>query len=72
MISAVLLRKSFNTIASSVNVKMFSTAALIYFIGRILTIVGVGLLLIFLAVILHLVVSSSIPESPPQATPTSK
>ena len=69
IISAVFLRKSFNTIASNLNVRMFRTAALVYFIGAILTIVGVGLLLIFLAAILQVVAFFSIPENPPQATP---
>ena len=70
IISAVFLRKSFNSIASSINVKMFGTAALLYLIGAILVVVLVGFLLIFVATILQIVAFFSIPENPPQATPT--
>jgi uncharacterized membrane protein len=70
IISGVFLKKSFDAIASSLNVKMFSTAALVYLIGAILVIVGVGLVLIFVAAILQVIAFFSIPENPPQATPT--
>ncbi|MCS4537303.1 MAG: DUF996 domain-containing protein [Thaumarchaeota archaeon] len=70
IISAVFLRKSFNSIASSINVKMFGTAAMLYLIGAILVIVLVGFLLIFVATILQVVAFFSIPENPPQVTPT--
>ncbi len=42
IISAVFQRRSYNTIASSLNVGLFSTAALIYLIGAALSIILVG------------------------------
>ena len=70
MISGVFLRKSFNAIASGLSVKMFRTAALLYFLGAILTVVIVGFLLIFVASILQVVAFFSIPENSPQPAGT--
>jgi uncharacterized membrane protein len=72
IISAVFLKKSFDFIASGLNVKMFGTAALLYLIGAVLTIVLVGFLLICIASILEVVAFFSIPENPPQAAPTAQ
>lgn len=66
IISAVFLRKSFNTIASSLNVGMFGTAALINLIGAVLLVVLVGFVLLFVAEILMVVAFFSIPEQVPQ------
>lgn len=60
--SAFFLRRSFNTIADKFNVKMFSTAALVYLIGAALTIVGVGLLIVFIAEILQAMAFYSLPD----------
>jgi len=62
IISAVFLRRSFNTIASSLNVGMFSTAALLYLIGAVLVVIMVGFVVIFVAEILQAVAFFSIPE----------
>lgn len=70
LVSAVFLRRSYDEIGSKVNVGMFETAALIYLIGAVLTIVILGFLLIFVAQILLIVAWFSIPEAPapPQKT----
>lgn len=62
VISAIFLRRSFNAIASSLGVGMFSTAALLYLIGAALTIVFVGFIVLLIAEILMVVAFFSIPE----------
>ena len=83
IIAAYFLRKSYDTVSTRLNVGMFRTGALIYFIGAILTIILIGFLLIFLAEILFIVAFFSIPENllygtagfsappPPMGTPAS-
>ncbi|MEE9163255.1 MAG: DUF996 domain-containing protein [Thermoplasmata archaeon] len=66
IIAAVFLRKSFNSISAHLGVGLFRTTALLYFIGAILLIVGVGFILIFVAEILMVVAFFSIPEQAPQ------
>lgn len=64
IVSSYFMRKSYNEIGSRLNVGMFKTAALLYFIGAILVIVVIGFLLILVAQILFIVAFFSIPESP--------
>ena len=81
VIAAYFLRKSYNSTSTKLNVSMFHTAALIYFIGAILTIIIVGFLLILIAQILLIVAFFSIPDvatmpgsgmpPPPMGSPTS-
>ena len=61
IISAYFIRKSFNTISTVLNVKMFGTAALLYFIGALLLIVLVGGIVLFIAEILQIVAFFQIP-----------
>jgi uncharacterized membrane protein len=65
IIAAFFLRKSFNEISTKLNVGMFRTGALLYFIGAILTIIFVGFILIFVAEILFAVAFFGIPDSLP-------
>jgi len=65
IISAVFLRRSFKSIATSLNIGLFGTAALLYLIGAILVIVFVGFILIFVAAILQTIAFFSIPETLP-------
>jgi uncharacterized membrane protein len=62
LVSAVFLRRAFTKIATRLNVKMFATAALLYLIGAALTIVAVGLIVIFIADILMVVAFFSMPD----------
>lgn len=66
IVSAVFLRKSFNSIASSLKVDLFSTAALINLIGSVLTIVLVGFIVLFIAEIIQVIAFVSIPEQTQQ------
>ncbi|RLG06526.1 MAG: hypothetical protein DRN59_02865 [Thaumarchaeota archaeon] len=62
IIAAIFIRRSFNSIASALNVKMFSTAALLYLIGAILTIAfGIGGIISFIAIILQIIAFFQIP-----------
>jgi uncharacterized membrane protein len=67
--SAIFLRKGYERISDKMNVKMFATAALIYLIGAALTIVLVGLLLVFVAGILQTLAFFSLPDEVPGQTP---
>jgi len=56
IISAIFIRRSFNSIASAINVKMFSTVALLYLIGAILMIAfGIGAIISFIGIILQII-----------------
>lgn len=69
LVSAVFLRRSYDRIASRLNVSMFNTTGLLYLIGAALTIVLVGLLIVLIAEILQIVAFFSIPEQMPPAMP---
>ncbi len=64
VISAILYRKSFNTLATRSGVGMFSTAGLLILIGAILPVIG--LILIWVATILLAVGFFSIKRTPTQ------
>jgi uncharacterized membrane protein len=66
LVSAVYLRRSFDSIAAKLNVNLFGTAALLYLLGAVLTIILIGFLLIFIAEILQLLAFFSIAEQPIQ------
>ncbi len=66
LLSAIFLRRSFDSIAGHLAVPMFGTAALLYLIGTILIIVVVGLFILFIAAILMIVAFFSIREEAPQ------
>ncbi|MCX9010647.1 MAG: DUF996 domain-containing protein [Candidatus Methanoperedens sp.] len=66
IISAVFLKKSYDTIASKLNISMFRTSALLYLVGAVLVIVLVGFIIIFIAEILQAVAFFSMPEQMPQ------
>ncbi|MGC9014068.1 MAG: DUF996 domain-containing protein [Thermoproteota archaeon] len=68
IISAIFLKKSFDPIGSKLNVPLFSTTALLYLIGAVLTIIIVGLLVMFVASILKVVAYFSIPETVTQTS----
>ena len=62
LVSAIFLRRSFNTIAERLGIGLFSTAALLYLIGAALTIVLVGFIVIFIAEIVQAIAFFSIEE----------
>lgn len=65
IVSAVFLRRSFETIGTKLNVSTFRTAGLLYLIGAATTIVVVGFLLILVAQIMLALAFFSIPENAP-------
>jgi len=75
IIAAFLMRRSLNALSAKTNVNLFSTAALLLLIGAFLTIVIVGLLLIWIAMLLVAIAFFKIktqPEyavAPPSPTP---
>jgi uncharacterized membrane protein len=64
IISAVFIRRAFNTMATRLNVNSFKTAATLYFIGALLTIVLVGFVILFVAYIFQIIAFFSIHEVP--------
>ena len=65
MISALFLRRSFVSIASKLNVRLFDTAALIYLIGAATAVIAIGFLLILIAEIMFAIAFFSISETSP-------
>jgi len=69
IISSIFIRRAYNTIATRLNVNWFKTAGTLYFVGALLTIVLVGLIVLFIAYIIQIIAFFSIQEgSQPMAT----
>ena len=60
--SALYLRKSYTAIYEKTNVDAFRTTGKLYFIGALLTIVFVGLIIIFIARIFEIIAYFGLPE----------
>lgn len=69
LVSAYFVRKSYSKMSTKLGVGMFSTAGLLYLIGAALTIIFVGFIIIFVALILNIVAFFSIPDHPQMAQP---
>ena len=69
LVSSIFLRRSYGELGRKLNVSLFGTAALLYLIGAILTIVLIGFLLIFVADILFIIAFFSINTQMPASTP---
>jgi uncharacterized membrane protein len=69
IVTAIFLRRSLNSLASKSGVGMFGTAGLLILIGAVLTIVLVGFILLWVAMILLAVAFFSIRPQPAQPTP---
>lgn len=63
ILSAIFLRKSYNSISAKTRVEIFSTTATAYLVGAVLVIVLIGLIVLFVAMILQTVAFFSLPES---------
>jgi uncharacterized membrane protein len=72
IISSIFIRRSYNTMATRLNIGTFKTAGTLYFIGAILTIILVGFIILFVATIVQIIAFFAIPDSVPgmQAQPT--
>lgn len=62
IVSAIFLKKAYDTMSVKLGVGTFRTAATLYLVGAVLTIVLVGFLVLFVAEILQAVAYFSIPE----------
>ena len=65
VISAVFLRKAYDTMGQRLGVGSFKLAATLYLVGAVLTIVLVGFILLLIAEIVQAVAFFSIPDRPP-------
>jgi len=65
VVSAVYLRKAYDSMGRRLGVGSFKTAATLYLVGAVLTIILVGFLLLFIAEIVQAVAFFSIPDQPP-------
>ncbi|MDI9610666.1 MAG: DUF996 domain-containing protein [Archaeoglobaceae archaeon] len=63
ILSAVFLRRSYNSISVKTKVEMFETTATFYLIGSVLIIVLIGLIILFIAMVLQIVAFFSLPEA---------
>lgn len=70
IIAAFFARRSFNTLSAKTGVGLFSTGALLLFIGAILTIVIVGLLLMWVSALLIAIAFFQIKAQPQQPITT--
>jgi uncharacterized membrane protein len=70
IVAAIFYRKSLNILAAKSGVKIFETAGLLLLIGAVLTIILVGFIIIWIAVILIAVGFFSIRTEAPQPPPT--
>lgn len=69
IVSAVFTRRSYRAMSTKLGVSMFGTAGLVYLIGAATTIILVGFVIIFVAIILNVVAFFSIPDQLPQWAP---
>lgn len=62
VVSAVFVRRSYRTTSSKLNISMFDTAGLLFLVGVATAIIGIGIVLIFVAEILLSISFFSLPE----------
>ncbi len=70
LVSAIFVRRSYGSMATKLGVGMFGTSSLLYLIGAALTMILIGYILIFVALILNIVAFFSIPDQPVMAPPS--
>lgn len=69
VVAAIFYRKSLTTLAEKTGVGLFGTAGLLLLIGAVLTIIAIGFLLIWIALILVTAAFFQIREEPTQPPP---
>lgn len=65
LVASIFLKRSYDSIATRLNVGMFHTTGLLYLIGAATAIILIGFLIIFIAEILQIVSFFSLPEQMP-------
>jgi uncharacterized membrane protein len=63
LVSSIFVRRAFGKMADKLSIGTFRTAGTLYFVGAILTIVLVGVIILFVAYIFQIIAFFSIPES---------
>jgi uncharacterized membrane protein len=63
IISALYVRRAYNTVASKLNINYFRTTATLWFWGAVLTIILVGFIILFIAFIFQIIAFFSIQET---------
>ena len=72
ILSAVFIRRAYDTMATRLNTGTFKTAGLLYFIGAILVIaLGLGFIILFVAAIIQIIAFFGIPDAVPGMQPQS-
>jgi uncharacterized membrane protein len=62
-VSGIFVRRSYTSIGSKLNIKLFETAGLVYLIGAVTTIIGVGYIVLLIAEILLVIAFFSIEDT---------
>ena len=62
LVASIFLKRSYDTIATRLNIGMFHTTGLLYLIGAATAIIFVGFIIVFIAEILQIVAFFSLPE----------
>ncbi len=65
VVSAIFLRRAYGTMGQRLGVSTFNTAATLYLVGAVLTIVFVGVFILFVAEIVQAIAYFSIPDQTP-------
>jgi len=63
IISAIYLRRSYNSIAKNTKVSLFRTTGTVYFVGAITTIILIGFIILFVARIIEIIAYFSLPDN---------
>jgi uncharacterized membrane protein len=69
VVAAIFLRRSLNTLSEKSSTHMFTTTGLLILIGGILTIIAIGVILLWVALILLAIAFFEIKTEPIQAQP---
>jgi uncharacterized membrane protein len=64
LVSAIFVRRSYESVSKRLGVSMFGTVGMLYLIGAAFTIVLVGFVLLLLALILNMIAFFSMPDQP--------
>ena len=70
IISAIFIRRAFDTMAEKLKVNSFHTAGTLYLVGAALTIILVGFIILLVAYIFQIISFFSIPSSVPMTSPS--
>src|SRR3989442_6476453 len=65
LVVSIFMKRSYDTIATRLNIGMFHTTGLLYLIGAATAIIFVGFIIVFIAEILQIVSFFSLPEQMP-------